>query len=171
MNMQRVTHDDLADLSAAIERVRQGLPKVSEPQTKAPPAKAASIDVDVTVQFALELKAARRTRYKYLDSKYLGEPAWDVLLDLYVAKATNRSISVSSACIASGAPATTGLRWLKLLEEGGMIERKAARLDRRSTNVSLTEHANSVIRNYLLATYPSETTETARGDSSRIAKA
>ena len=44
-----------------------------------------------------------------------GDPAWDMLLDLTIAKLEGRHVSVSSACIASGAPTTTALRLVNRL--------------------------------------------------------
>jgi hypothetical protein len=43
-------------------------------------------------------------RARYFKRELFKDPAWDILLDLYVARADGRGISVSSACIASGAP-------------------------------------------------------------------
>ena len=45
------------------------------------------------------------------------EPTWDILLDLYLAAAKGRPVSVSSACIGSGAPQTTAIRHLAELTE------------------------------------------------------
>lgn len=66
-------------------------------------------------------------------------PAWDIVLDLYKAKFSGKDISVSSACIGAGCPATTALRWLQALENMKLIERKADPEDRRRFVVSLTE--------------------------------
>ena len=42
------------------------------------------------------------------NDELFGEPAWDILLDLYIANVENKPVSVSSACIGSAAPPTTG---------------------------------------------------------------
>src|SRR3546814_1843272 len=45
---------------------------------------------------------------------FRSDPAWDMLLDLYLAAERNtRPVSISSLCIASAVPATTALRWIK----------------------------------------------------------
>ena len=55
--------------------------------------------------------ALRRKRAALFGNPDLfGEPAWDILLDLYIAAGEGKPVSVSSACIGSAAPATTGLR-------------------------------------------------------------
>lgn len=52
-----------------------------------------------------------------------GDLAWDILMDLYIGELTGRKTSITSACIASGAPPTTALRYLRALCEAGRIER------------------------------------------------
>lgn len=67
-----------------------------------------------------------------------GEPAWDILLDLYIALGEGKSVSVSSACIGSAAPPTTGLRWLGVLADEGLVVRENDTADHRRVLVRLT---------------------------------
>lgn len=69
------------------------------------------------------------------------EPTWDILLDLYLAAAKGRPVSVSSACIGSGAPQTTAIRHLALLESAGLVVRSPNPMDNRAGIVTLTEDA------------------------------
>lgn len=66
-------------------------------------------------------------------------PAWDMMLDLYQAKVKGRPISVTSACIGGACPATTGLRWLQVLESHHLVIRKPDTADKRRFVVELTE--------------------------------
>lgn len=66
-------------------------------------------------------------------------PAWDMMLDLYQAKVKGRPISVTSACIGGACPATTGLRWLQVLESRQLIVRKPDLADKRRFVVELTD--------------------------------
>lgn len=77
-----------------------------------------------------------------------GEPAWDILLDLYIAQADGKPVSVSSACIGSAAPATTGLRWLAVLAEEGLIVRENDPGDHRRVLVRLTDKGSSAMDQY-----------------------
>jgi hypothetical protein len=90
------------------------------------------------VSVARRVRWARQQRAHHFDPKLFRDPAWDMLLDLYVAQADGREISVSSACLASGAPGTTGLRWLTRLEEAGLVQRHRDLIDQRLTYVRLT---------------------------------
>ncbi|QFT77818.1 winged helix DNA-binding protein [Erythrobacter sp. THAF29] len=71
-------------------------------------------------------------------SELFGEPAWDILLDLYVAEAEGKAVSVSSACIGSASPSTTGLRWLGVLSEAGLVAREHDPEDQRRVLVRLS---------------------------------
>lgn len=81
----------------------------------------------------------RMRRKSFLNAEIFGEPAWDILLDLFVAKVRGLRISVTSACIASQVPPTTALRWLTVLEDHGLIAREPDLLDGRRAWVQLTE--------------------------------
>lgn len=63
------------------------------------------------------------------------------MLDLYLAAAKGRPVSVSSACIGSGAPQTTAIRHLALLESAGLVVRTPNPMDNRAGIVTLTEEA------------------------------
>ncbi len=81
----------------------------------------------------------RRSRSAIFEHpEIFGEPAWDILLDLYIATAEGKEISVSSACIGSAVPPTTGLRWLGILADKGLILRRHDPIDQRRVLVHLT---------------------------------
>ena len=79
----------------------------------------------------------------------LADPAWDILLDLLRAQLENEQVSVTSLCIAAAVPPTTGLRWIKLLEETGLIERRPDERDRRRSFLAISEDG----RDRMLAFY------------------
>ena len=70
-----------------------------------------------------EVYRDRRRRARYLPSRMLGEPAWDIMLALFIAEARGDDITVSNACLAADAPASTALRWLHNLVEDGLVDR------------------------------------------------
>lgn len=85
------------------------------------------------------LVAARADRDAIFQAGLFSDPAWDMLLDLAVAEATGRPISVTSLCIASGAPTTTALRRIDDLKDAGLLDRVPDPLDRRRVLVHLTD--------------------------------
>lgn len=125
----------------------------AEQQAEAPlffPAEPAgdSQDEGELADFAESLYRHRRRRIRYLPEKIFAEPAWDILLDLYVNGVRGRPVSITSACIAGDIPATTGLRWLGVLEQEKLIEREISKTDARVTLVRLTRSAHERMREF-----------------------
>ena len=101
------------------------------------------------LQMALRLLKDRRDRHKFFSATLFGEPVWDILLDLYVRGASNQPTSVTSACIASGVPATTALRYIRLLERQGLVARRADAADARRNFLELSPRGQALLDNYL----------------------
>ncbi|MDI4665820.1 response regulator [Xanthobacter autotrophicus] len=85
------------------------------------------------------LVAARTDREAIFQSGLFSDPAWEMMLDLAMAEASRRPISVTSLCIASGAPTTTALRRIDDLEAAGLVTRVPDVGDRRRILVHLSE--------------------------------
>lgn len=111
--------------------------------TAAPPASLADL--------ARRFYSQRRRRARHLPDGLFGEPAWDILLDLFIAAEEGRRIPVTSACIAADVPATTGLRWLQVLENQGLVERRADPADGRRTHVALSMAGYTAMANCMAA--------------------
>lgn len=95
--------------------------------------------------------ARRAKRRAFISSELLGEPAWDMLLDLYINTIQGCQIPVTSACLASSAPTTTALRYLELLCDLGMVIRIRSDTDRRSILVKLSADALSRLDRYFFS--------------------
>jgi hypothetical protein len=90
-------------------------------------------------QVAVRMRLAANRRRRHLSTEWFGEPAWEMLLELFIQFAGGARVSTKSLVIASGAPDTTGLRVIDRLEEAGLVERSPSQLDKRVTHVSLTK--------------------------------
>lgn len=99
--------------------------------------------------FAREEYEERRRRNGFFDEDLFGEPAWDILLDLFSSQVIGRRISITSACIASCVPQATALRWLQVLIDRGLIERVPDPVDGRRAWLHLPEKTYVTIANYL----------------------
>ena len=103
----------------------------------------------INAEYAREAYHIRRRRTDIFgNAELFGEPAWDILLDLYIAYVENKPVSVSSACIGSAAPPTTGLRWLGILSENGFVLREHDPQDQRRVLVRLTERGLTAMDDY-----------------------
>lgn len=104
---------------------------------------------DRLLAIALKYYRVRRLRDCQLPKDLFGEPAWDMLLDLFISTRRGLVVSVTSLCIASAVPPTTALRHIALLEERGLLQRIPAQHDRRVSYVELTEHAYQAMEIHL----------------------
>jgi len=96
--------------------------------------------------------ALRRKRAAIFGNPDLfGEPAWDILLDLFIADGEGKTVSVSSACIGSAAPPTTGLRWLGVLADEGLVLRENDQEDHRRVMVRLTPAGHAAMERFFEA--------------------
>ncbi|MEM1195873.1 MAG: winged helix DNA-binding protein [Pseudomonadota bacterium] len=125
-------------LSIAPEGPQRGLQAEDTPLTSCDPVQQRRDFAEM----ARTAYAKRRKRVSIFgDPELFGEPGWDILLDLYIAQAEQKPVSVSSACIGSASPPTTGLRWLGVLADQGLVERKHDPEDQRRVLVRLTDKA------------------------------
>ena len=96
-----------------------------------------------TLELAARAQRVYQSRRKraqiFDDEKLFGEPAWDILLDLFIAACHEKRVAVTSACIGAYVPNTTALRWLNVLELKGLIFRESDEQDGRRTYVALSE--------------------------------
>lgn len=91
----------------------------------------------------------RRKRARTLPAELLGEPGWDILLDLFVRKCQGKNTSITSACTAAQVAPTTALRWIGSLERAGLIRREPDRADQRRMWLHLTDQGNRAIKTIL----------------------
>ena len=107
---------------------------------------------------------ARRKRAEFFPANLFADPAWDMILDLMVARLEDKEVSISSLCIASAVPATTALRWVKALTDGGFIKRIPDKNDARRIYVALTDEACNALLSWVVSVgvLPSALVEHAR---------
>jgi predicted transcriptional regulator len=74
----------------------------------------------------------------FRDAMLFVNPPLNILLDLYISHREGQSINVSSVCLGSGAPATTGLRYISRLMEMGLLRKTEDARDHRVQYVALT---------------------------------
>lgn len=88
---------------------------------------------------AREIYEFRRKRNLKFDGVALFEdPAWDILLAIYIDEVARRPVSITSACLASHVAPTTALRWIARLEQTGALVRQDDPFDRRRAHLRLT---------------------------------
>lgn len=113
------------------------------------PEPASEIDRARLAEIARDAYRGRRVRDRFFDDAALfGEPAWDMLIDLFIAACDGKKVPVTSACIGASVPTTTALRWLAVLETRGLVVREADLVDARRVFVRLSDDANAKMKRY-----------------------
>ena len=94
----------------------------------------------------------RRIRDKiFLPAEIFYDPAWDILLELYIADAEGAKLTASSVCIEARIPQTTIVRWLALLERINLVEQKPDHTDKRRKWLDLTKFGIELMDRYFSA--------------------
>jgi hypothetical protein len=105
----------------------------------------------IAVKKAADLLEITKRRSRLVSvANLFADPAWFILLDLFVRQHSGLQTSVSSACHASFSPVTTALRHLAILTERKIIEREYDPNDQRRVFLRLTEEASAEIQRTLL---------------------
>ena len=97
-------------------------------------------------------RARRLVRLKVMKAEYFREPAWNILLELYILSAEGRGpVMTKQIFPAALVPYATANRYLDTLEADGEIHREKTELDRRQRLVSLTLQGRETIETALSA--------------------
>jgi hypothetical protein len=89
---------------------------------------------------ARRILACRDRRHRHFPATLFGEPAWDLLLTLYVAHHEHRPIDLTRAGMAANLSAASLRRLLSRLQNQGLAERQSTQ-SRRPVRIALTEGA------------------------------
>lgn len=147
--------EDLAEkIQAALRIVRRAAAHI-EALSNLPGSALQGFSVrDMAERFYLE----RRKRDEHFPSGLFGEPAWDLLLALFVARQDGRSLTLPEASEAARVSLSSGRRLIARMEGEGLIERSGAHRSRGRT-VQLTAQTLDRLSDYLLACLAERTKE------------
>ena len=122
-------------------------PLESGPSGRAP--EAGPSDRAVLGALARKVFIARHARHRFFGKAMFGEPAWDMLLTLYITETAGPRQTVGKISEMSGAPASSAARWLQYLEKERLIIREPHATDRRVIYVELTTKGRETVEGYL----------------------
>ncbi len=95
----------------------------------------------------IPLRLIRQARHQYrmrrrcdaLAGGLVGEPAWDMLLELFISSAEGRTTPVKNLCLAACASMSTATRRLESLVASGLVQKSDDDADARRSLVELTD--------------------------------
>lgn len=102
------------------------------------------------VRIAQSIRKLRRLRRDEFGLA-LGEPAWDMLLELYYRDNIGVATTAAQLKKAPFCADSSAERWLRHLKQGGFVRIKPHPSDQRTEFVELSEIARSALENYLIA--------------------
>lgn len=139
--------DLTAKLSAVAEEFSGRAERVDDrvPDQQGERGRSSSLDMAQT------LIDQRRMRRRLLPDDLFHEPAWDMLLALYLAWHANKVMNVKTLVSAADAPVTTSQRWIDHLAKLGLVTRVVDPTDRRRIEVTLSQTGLEAIDGYLKA--------------------
>lgn len=140
----------LAELSRSMGTLEQGRigeqGKVSAAPSPDAAGKSAFIDSQLSEKMmrlntAIAWIRARKHRDQAFGDDLFFDPAWSILLELYVHHRQQVATSITLLCQSVKIPPSTGLRWIALMEKRGLITREADPFDKRRSYARLTPEA------------------------------
>ena len=100
------------------------------------------------VRKANAILVERRRRVDAFGSAMFGEPAWEILLLLYVMDSGPRQ-TIGALAKLAGITKSTALRWLEYLEGRQLIHKRSHPTDKRAAFVELTSRGRTLLEAYL----------------------
>ena len=128
----RLTKSDVVRLNAAVGNAVAAPPP-------AHPIIGPGARVSAALDRAIALVDLSKRRENEFGADLFGEPAWDILLDLFIQRVEGRKASATSVSIASRAPTTTALRYIAMLISRGLASKRIAEHDLRVHYIELSD--------------------------------
>jgi len=115
-----------------------------------PPRNPARGRIEQAVDTAERIVRDRRARSNFISpSEIFGEPAWDVLLDLFVRETKGEPTTMTLIGAGAGEKPATIARWLYVLELNGLIALQGDVGDKRRQAIRLTPAGYESMLRYL----------------------
>jgi DNA-binding MarR family transcriptional regulator len=113
----------------------------------APAATAAQSDA-IRINQVRSVIQARAERGAHFSAVLFSDPAWDILLELYLAELEQRRLAITTLGDRAGVPATTALRWIETLLHRGLLRREKDFSDARRFFATLTVDGFDAMNEY-----------------------
>lgn len=138
---------DVEDLHRLLGKLRMpDLKGAEERDAETPDGERVSLETR-----ARSLLESRRRRVAIFGPQIFAEPAWDMLLILYLSGGGRRQTQTSLGEL-SGASRSTAMRWIDYLACRDFVRREEHPTDKRRNFVSLTEKGRHLLDLYLSET-------------------
>ncbi|MET4898038.1 transcriptional regulator [Sphingomonadaceae bacterium jetA1] len=100
------------------------------------------------------IRAAREGIGQFFDPALFADPAFDMLLYVYLEEEQGNVVETSACYRASGVPRTTAVRWINMLVSMGLFESSPHPTDPRLALLTLTDTARDSMLRWLTTLRP-----------------
>lgn len=139
-------NEQLEKLERELDAIKQALPDASPDSAESRFSEYAGLR---SRRIVTRVLAFRRARVTYFGADLFGEPAWDLLLELYLAELDHVRLSVSKACSRAYVPNSTAMRWITKLIESGLVRRYDDQFDQRRSFLALTDRGTAAMEDLI----------------------
>jgi len=113
------------------------------------------VDSDAA-EFVSHFIRTRRKRKSLFSNSLFSDPAWDILLVLFLADLRGERMAVTNVARAASIPMATAIRWIETLERKGWALRVPDRVDRRRVFAELSNQGSAAMRGWLNAWFEND---------------
>lgn len=151
MGIQKKHGAGLTGVAREISHSGASVTRLRPPGERSPPRAVATPSAvsAQSVTAARRMVRERLRRAQFFKGELFADPAWDMMLDIFLAEAEGRDTPVMNLCLSSQVPETTTLRWVKTLEHEGIFVRQKDEHDQRRVLVRLSPAAATAMASYL----------------------
>jgi DNA-binding MarR family transcriptional regulator len=146
----RLTEKDAREAARLMQLLSGAASELSADPDLLPPVGEGPDRADLLARARIVIKG-RRMRGRYFSPAIFGEPAWDILLVLYIADVSGDRQTIGKLAEWIVTPPSTVMRWVGYLERERLVERHAHPTDRRIMFIRLTDKGRSGLDGYLRA--------------------
>ena len=111
--------------------------------------KSGARDANVLQYAAKKILRVRQLRQEQFSSTMFGEPAWDILLVLYVLRTSGNRCSIAELAELAGTSPAGAFRWIGYLEQEHLVTKTEHPADANLNFVDLTEEGRNALDAFL----------------------
>lgn len=146
------TEDDSAAVApqprGSIDEIARRLDHLLRTMAEVPSLEPPATVRDGALKAARRAWKARRERERIFGPGLVANPAWDILLDLFLAHAEDREVTVFGVCASTTVDEWTVVRWIANLVEAKLVTRQSTAADPRSIKLTLTDQGLAMMCDY-----------------------
>ena len=124
--------------------------------------KPKSLAASEAVKLVSHIVHARRTRSDFFAPEIFSDPAWDMLLVLFLAKVRGEGMAPYHLAEAVGSTLSAGVRWINILERAGLLQSRRDPLGGEAKTVELAPRGWSAMVQWAqrwIESYPDKDSE------------